>query len=293
MAARWRVVTFAGSASACHACQKTPCVLAPPVAAPAYQCVTEMVPYTVYKQRKRIEFETVTETIMVKVADTTYVERQRVVCKPVWDTNYVQREVNICRPVPETTVVNQQYTVCKPVSTTRQVTEYLHAADDHPGHGPRGARSAATAARPSPPAAARPSPRRPTRRSPWSGTWSRPKWSAEVPTRQVPVTTTHLVREPKVETVPVRTCRIVQESSPTASRSRPSTASPRPITRQIPTRSARPSPRPATGRSRGWSPSSTPRRLPPPRPRPDLRAGGPVAAGLRLASPGGRSTAAE
>ncbi len=127
------VLTFTEAASACHTCQQTPCV------APAYQCVTEMVPYTEYKKVKRVEFETVSETIMVKVADTTYVERQRCVNKPVWDTHYVQREVSFCKPIHETTMVTQQYTVCKPVSTTHQVTEYcmqpnFHLAGDGARH---------------------------------------------------------------------------------------------------------------------------------------------------------------
>ena len=111
------VLAVAEAASACQTCHQTPCVVAP-VCLPAYQCVTEMVPYTVYKQRKRIEFETVTETIMVKVADTQYIERQRCVNKPVWDTQYVQRDVYFCRPIHETIMVDQQYTVCKPVSQT-------------------------------------------------------------------------------------------------------------------------------------------------------------------------------
>src|SRR4051794_10042432 len=87
-----------GTASACHKCHRNPCVLAP-APAPTVQCVTEMVPYTTYRTRTRTEFRPVTETIMARVAETHFVERQRVVCKPVYDTTYVQRTVSFCRPV--------------------------------------------------------------------------------------------------------------------------------------------------------------------------------------------------
>ena len=203
------VVAFEGTASACHTCRKTPCVLVP-VAAPSYQCVTEMVPYTVYKQRKRIELETVTQTIMVKVADTQYLERQRVVCKPVWDTTYVQREVVVCRPVSQTTVVNQQYTVCKPVSTTRQITEYclqptttLIAVASAPKCGHCG--------KPKPACGCQVVAQTTYTPVPMVRDVVETHMVAELMTRQVPVTTTQLVRETKLETVPIRTCRIVQE----------------------------------------------------------------------------------
>ena len=200
------VATFEGSASACHTCRKTPCVL---VAAPAptMQCVTEMVPYTVYKQRTRIEYDVVSETIMVRVPDTTYVERQRCVNKPVWDTQYVQREVSSCKPVSETSMVTQQYTVCKPVSTTRQVTEVcmqpttslvtVPVVQKKCGH--TVACGCQTVSQ--------------TTYTPVSVVKNvvETHMVAETMTRQVPVTTTHLVRETKYETVPVRTCRIVPE----------------------------------------------------------------------------------
>jgi hypothetical protein len=76
--------------------------------APAYQCVTEMVPYTVNRPVMRTEFREVTETIMVPEIDVTYVERQRVVCKPVFDRTTVQRTI----------------TTCRPETFTQQVTEY-------------------------------------------------------------------------------------------------------------------------------------------------------------------------
>jgi YTV len=195
------VLTFAETASACHTCQQTPCV------APAYQCVTEMVPYIEYKTVKRVEFETVYETIMVKVPDTTYVERQRCVNKPVWDTNYVQREVSFCKPISETTMVTQQYTVCKPVSTTRQVTEYcmqpstslvtVPVTQKTCGHEVVcGCQTVAlTTYTP----------------VPVVKDVVVTTMVTECLTKQVPVTTTHFVRETKVETVPIRTCRMVQE----------------------------------------------------------------------------------
>ena len=224
--------TFAETASACHTCRKTPCVLAP-VAAPAYQCVTEMVPYTVYKQRKRVEFEAVTETIMTRVAHTTYVERQRVVRKPVWETSYVQREVSYCRPVSETTVVNQQVTVCKPVSTTVQVTEYCmqptttlvtvpvaqkcgHCGKVKPACGCQTV--AQTTYTP----------------VPVVRDVVQTQMVPEVQNRQVPVTTTHLVRETKVVNVPVRSCRIVQEVVTDRIPVTNFTCEPKTITRQVP-----------------------------------------------------------
>jgi hypothetical protein len=199
------VGTFEGSASACHTCKKTPCVMVAP--APAMQCVTEMVPYTVYKQRTRMEFDLVPETIMVRVPQTTYVERQRCVNKPVWDTQYVQRQVNVCRPVSQTTMVTQQYTVCKPVSTTRQVTEVcmqpttslvtVPVVEKKCGH--KVACGCATVAQ--------------TTFTPVSVVRDvvETQMVAETMSRQVPVTTTQMVNETKYETVPVRTCRIVPE----------------------------------------------------------------------------------
>src|SRR5882757_9166572 len=100
------LITVPGTASACHRCHQSPCVLVP-APLPTVQCVTEMVPYTTHHTRTRTEFRPVTETIMVKLAETTFIERQRVICKPVFDTTYVQRTVSFCRPVHETTYVNQ------------------------------------------------------------------------------------------------------------------------------------------------------------------------------------------
>src|SRR5271166_5717150 len=107
MVAVLAVAMMSQTALACHKCDQNPCVL---VAQPAYQCVTEMIPYTVMKNHWRIEYETVEKTVMVRqpVYDTIEVPRQRVVCKPIHETDYI----------------TQTYTVCKPVQTTQQVTSY-------------------------------------------------------------------------------------------------------------------------------------------------------------------------
>jgi hypothetical protein len=91
---------------------------------PAYQCVTEMVPYTTYKKQWHTEYETCTKTVMVREPSTTWVERQKVVCKPVYDTIEIPCQRVVCKPIHETSYVNQTYTVCKPVQTTQQVTTY-------------------------------------------------------------------------------------------------------------------------------------------------------------------------
>ena len=197
------------TSSACHTCRQTPCVLAP-APMPAYQCVTEMVPYTVERVRTRMEFREVTETIMAREVDITYVERQRTVCKPVFDTTYVQRQVTVCRPVTETTTVTRNVTVCRPETTTRQVTEYClqpttqlvtvpvvqkcgHCGKMAPACGC--ATVAQTTYTPVPVVRDV----QVTRMVP------------EIQTREVPVTTTHIVRETKTVDVPVRTCRMVSE----------------------------------------------------------------------------------
>jgi hypothetical protein len=119
------VLTFALSAqtaSACHTCKRNPCVM--PAPQPAYQCVTELVPYTVYKNHWRTEYEAVTKTVMVREPVTNYVERQRVVCKRVYDTIEVPRQRVVCKPIHETDYVTQTYTTCRPVQETQQVTSY-------------------------------------------------------------------------------------------------------------------------------------------------------------------------
>ena len=39
---------------ACHVCKQTPCVITP-APAPAFECVTEMVPFTVMKTKTRVD----------------------------------------------------------------------------------------------------------------------------------------------------------------------------------------------------------------------------------------------
>ena len=226
------VAGFAQTASACHACKRTPCVMAP-APMPAYQCVTEMVPYTVHKQVRHTEYRSVTETIMARVAETNYVERQRVVCKPVWETSYVQREVSFCRPVSETSYVNQQYSVCTPVSSTRQVTEYCMQpstsyvlAQSHQKCGHCGKAKPACGCQVVAQTCYTP--------VPVVRNVVETHMVREVMTRQVPVTTTHFVRESRVENVPVRTCHV--EQSVVTDRIPVTTfhCVPKTITRQIP-----------------------------------------------------------
>ncbi len=199
-----------GPAEACHKCQRTPCVLVAP--APMVQCVTEMVPQTVYRTRTRMESRPVVETIMARVADTQIVERPRVVCKPVFDTSYVQRTVFSCRPVSETSMVNQVFTTFRPVQTTRQVVETTYQASTRMVSVPA--------------------------RVPTCGRCGKTRYSCgcvtvaetcytpvssvrdvvvtqmvpEQQARQVPVTSTRMVSETRVENVPVRTCRMVTET---------------------------------------------------------------------------------
>jgi hypothetical protein len=116
------VAAASQSALACHTCRQNPCVM--PAPQPAYQCVTELIPYTVMKTRWRTEYETVTKTVMARQPVTNYVERQRVVCKPVYDTIEVPCQRVVRKPIHETDYVTQTYTVCRPVQTTKQVTSY-------------------------------------------------------------------------------------------------------------------------------------------------------------------------
>ena len=118
LAAVLAVTMTARTASACRLCGHNPCVM------PAYQCVTEMVPYTVMKPVWRTEFEQVTCTVMVREPVTNYVERQRVVCKPVYHTIEVPCQRVVCKPIQETSYVTRTYCVAKPVRTTQQVTTY-------------------------------------------------------------------------------------------------------------------------------------------------------------------------
>src|SRR4051794_8001315 len=91
------------TAPACHKGHQTHCVLPPPPPAPAFQCVTEMVPYTVMENRTRVEFRPVTETVMTRVPETTWINRPREICRTVFDTTTEQRQFVVCRPVYDTT----------------------------------------------------------------------------------------------------------------------------------------------------------------------------------------------
>lgn len=210
MTAAFALIFGSESAMACLQCQKTPCVLVVP--APTVQCVTEMVPQTVYRTRTRMESRPVVETIMTRVANTQIVERPRMVCRPVFETSNVQRTVLVCRPISETTMVNQTYTVCRPVQTTQQVTEYVYQPTTQMVTVPT--------------------------RVPTCGRCGKVSYAcgcvtiaqtcytpvatvrdvvvtqmvSEQQTRQVPVTTTRMVQEQRVESVPVRTCRMVTET---------------------------------------------------------------------------------
>ena len=125
LAAMVLTVSLAGNTVlACHTCKQTPCVMTPPPA-PAFECVTEMVPFTITKTKTRVDLVPVcTKTVMETKIDIVYDEQIRTVCKPVYDTVFVDRCITVCRPVCETTMVCQPYRVCRPVTTTRQVTEY-------------------------------------------------------------------------------------------------------------------------------------------------------------------------
>jgi hypothetical protein len=194
--------------SACHQCHQNPCVLPPP--RPTYQCVTEVVPYTVTENRTRVEFRPVTETVMVPVPETTWTECQRVVCKPVYDTKMVPRQRVICKPVYDTTYVTETFTVCRPVQTTRQVTEYsMQPSTRYVSVVARNKCGLCGHARPActcqtvaltcyTPV--------PVVRDVVCTTLV-----PEVQTRQVPVTSCRMVREVTTENVPVTSCRLVRE----------------------------------------------------------------------------------
>jgi hypothetical protein len=224
------VTVLAGTASACHRCGQTPCVLPPP--RPAYQCVTDWVPYTVMQPRTRVEFRPVTETVMVNVPETTWTECQRLVCRPVFDTQTVSRQVVVCKPVFDTTYVNQTWTVCRPVSTTRQVTEYCLQ--------PSTKWVSVAARRCSLCGGSKPScgcvtvamtcyTPVPVVRDVVETTWV-----PETQTRQVPVTTCRLVRELETVQVPYTTCRVVQEVVTVRIPHTTFKCVPQVITRQIP-----------------------------------------------------------
>ena len=73
LAAPVLLVSLAGeTVIACHVCKQTPCVITP-APAPAFECVTEMVPFTVMKTKTRVDLVPVcTKTVMEKKIDIEY-----------------------------------------------------------------------------------------------------------------------------------------------------------------------------------------------------------------------------
>lgn len=111
-------------AEACQVCHRPACAGVPACQVmPAYQCVTEMVPYTVMQTRTRVDWHEQKCTVMVPVPHTTWVERPVTICVPKFETVPVTHRYTVCRLVPETTMVNQTVTVCDPVQSTQMVTE--------------------------------------------------------------------------------------------------------------------------------------------------------------------------
>lgn len=201
------VVLGAESASACQTCHRTPCVMP---SAPPYQCVTEMVPYTVMKTRMRVEYQEVTHTVMVREPQTTWQECQRVVCRPKIDVTYVQRRSVVCKPVYETDYVTQCVTVCKPVTTVKQVpgvclqaTTQLVSVPTR-GHCGLCGRSASVCG-------CRTAVRTCYTQVPTVRNVVETHMVRDVETRQVPVTRCRMVQEERVDNVPVTHCSMVQE----------------------------------------------------------------------------------
>ena len=200
-----------GTASACSRCHQNPCTLvAAPAPAPAYQRVTEMVPYTVMKTRTRIDFQPVTQTVMERVPETTWTERQRVVCKPVYDTTYVQRQRVVCKPVYDTRMVTQTYTVCRPVTTTRQITAYcMQPTTRYVSVPARGHCSLCGKAKPA--CGCITVAQTCYTQVPVVRDVVETSYVSDVQTRQVPVTHVRMVSDVVTDNIPVTKCRIVQE----------------------------------------------------------------------------------
>ncbi len=223
-----------GTAEACHKCRQTPCVYTAPAAcAPTTQCVTEMVPYTVMRNRTRIEFREETVTIMVREAETTWTERPRVICRPVIDTTTVQKLIDVCKPVFETNYVNQNITVCRPVSTTRQVTEYCMQPTTQYVTVPV-ASSCGKCGRKAPACGCQTVAQTCYKPVPVVRDVVETHMVRDVETRQVPVTRCSIVREQKVVDVPVYHTRMVQETVTERIPHVTFRCVPKTITRQIP-----------------------------------------------------------
>jgi len=70
---------------------------APCVLVPAYKCVTEMVPYTVMKTRMRRRYQSVTETVMARVPETTFPRAATRRLQAGLRHATVQRKVVVCK----------------------------------------------------------------------------------------------------------------------------------------------------------------------------------------------------
>jgi hypothetical protein len=211
IAAASLAIALAGeTAWACQKCKQTPCVITPP-SAPAFECVTEMVPFTVMKSKTRVDLVPVcTKTVMETKIDIEHDEQVREVCKPVFDTVWETRCSIVCRPVCETTMVCQSYKVCRPVTTTRQVTEYclkpytelvvvpVKNGCRRCGHSTGGCTCQSLA-------------RTCYKKVPFVREVSETCMVTEVVNQMVPVVQWRMVPEPRIEKVPVTVCRMVNQ----------------------------------------------------------------------------------
>ncbi|MHC5538733.1 hypothetical protein ACYOEI_10965 [Singulisphaera rosea] len=221
-----------GTSSACTKCHQVPCSYVP-APAPAYQCVTEMVPYQVCRIVPRVQWQSISETVMERVCDTTFIDRPRVVCRPVYSTTYVQQCVTACRPVTETFYVNQCVTVCRPVTSVQQVTEYCMQTAIQYVSVPVKSHGCGLCHKPTPCGCAT-----------VAQTVCTPvpvvrnvcvtQYVPEVQTRQIPVTRTRMVPETKTISVPVVSCRMVSEVVTDKIPVTTFRCVPRTITRQVP-----------------------------------------------------------
>lgn len=202
------VVGAPGISWACSVCHRTPCVIAP---APAVQCVTEMVPYQVQRVVTRTAWRSVTETIMVREADTKYIDCQRTVCRPVYDTKYVQKNVTVCRPVYDTKMVTQCVPVCKPVTTTQQVTDYCLQPTTQLVNVPVKSHACGLCGKSAPACGCVTVAQTCYTPVPVTRNVQVTQFIRDVETRQVPVTTTRFVPENKTVNIPIVSCRIVSE----------------------------------------------------------------------------------
>jgi hypothetical protein len=223
-----------GTASACMRCHRTPCAYAAPAPVPAVRCVTEMVPYTVMQTRTRIDYQPVTETIMVREPQTTYTERQRVICRPVVDVTYVERTVSICKPVYDTEMVTQTVPVCRPVTETHQVTEYCLQPTTQYVSVPVRSGKCGRCGHAAPSCGCQTVAQTCYTRVPVVRDVTTTRMVRDCETRQVPVVHCRLVREEKVEKVPVTKCRLVQETITEKIPHTTWTCTPKQVTRQVP-----------------------------------------------------------